>query len=481
MSETVVREGAEPSRLRRELHFWEAIALSIAIMAPTAAMALNGVGIAGLIGRAVPLAFLFALIGVLFVSYAFSMLTREVSHAGSVYALTGFTLGARAGFLAGWALLGTYLCFTVASSAEVGLFFSSFLASTGIADSADWIWIALVSAALIWLIAAGDIRVATRSLLTMEGISVTLIVILVVVIFARLIGGSAPDGHESSLADAFKLPSGTSLDAVATAAVFGFLSFAGFEGAAALGEETDEPRRNIPRALFLAPLTMGIFYFFVILAQTLGFGTNEAGVAAFAGSSSPLGDLSKAYVGQGLEDAINLGATISAFASALGTATAGSRVLYALSRDSLTSSPLARVSARSAAPVGALALVMAVGFVGLIGQRIAGTNAVNAFFYPGTIGVLSLMIAYIATNLGAIKHLFFGAMKRPIWQIVFPVVGIAFLCFTIYKNVHGAAAPYSHFPWYVLAWLAVGLVLILAAPGVAKRVGERLTSELDTR
>ena len=30
--------------LRRELRFWEAIALSIAIMAPTAAMALNGVG-----------------------------------------------------------------------------------------------------------------------------------------------------------------------------------------------------------------------------------------------------------------------------------------------------------------------------------------------------------------------------------------------------------------------------------------------------
>ena len=28
--------------LRRELRFWEAIALSIAIMAPTAAMALNG-------------------------------------------------------------------------------------------------------------------------------------------------------------------------------------------------------------------------------------------------------------------------------------------------------------------------------------------------------------------------------------------------------------------------------------------------------
>jgi amino acid transporter len=466
--------------LRRELHFWEAIALSIAIMAPTAAMALNGVGIAGLIGRAVPLAFLFALIGVLLVAWGIAQLAREVSHAGSVYALTGFALGARAGFLAGWALLGTYLCFTVASSAEVGLFFSSFLASTGIADNADWIWIALVSAALIAVIASGDIRVATRSLLTMEGFSVALIVILVVVIFVRLIVGETPDGHLSSIGDAFSLPGGTTLETVATAAVFGFLSFAGFEGAAALGEETNEPRRNIPRAIFLAPLSMGIFYFFVMLSQTLGFGTNEAGVSAFAGSSSPLGDLSKAYVGALLEDAINLGATVSAFASALGTATAGSRVLFALSRDSLRPThPLVRISQRSGAPIGALALVMAVGFAGLIGQRIAGTNAVNAFFYPGTIGVLSLMVAYIATNIGAIKHLFIGTVRRPIWQIVFPVVGIAFLVFTIYKNVEGTAVPYSRFPWLVLAWLAVGAVIVLAAPHIARRIGERLTSEID--
>ena len=188
-------EDTAPSTgLRRELRFWEAIALSIAIMAPTAAMALNGVAIAGLIGPAVPLAFVFALIGVLLVSYAFVMLTREVNHAGSVYAFTGLTLGPRAGFLAGWALLGTYLCFTVASTAEVGLFFSSFLASTGITDSADWIWIALVAAAIIGVVAYGDVRVAARALLSLEGISIVLIVVLVVVIVVRLVGGNNPTG-----------------------------------------------------------------------------------------------------------------------------------------------------------------------------------------------------------------------------------------------------------------------------------------------
>jgi amino acid transporter len=122
--------------------------------------------------------------------------------------------------------------------------------------------------------------------------------------------------------------------------------------------------------------------------------------------------------------------------------------------------------------------VMTVGFGGLIAQSLAGTNAVNAFFYPGTIGVLALMVAYIATNLGAIRHLFFRAARRPLWQIVFPVVGIAFLVFTIYKNVSGTSAPYSRFPWYVLAWLAVGALVVIAAPHVAKRIGEGLTGEL---
>jgi amino acid transporter len=94
--------------LRRELRVWEAFAISIGIMAPTAAMALNGVAPAGLVGRAVPLAFLFASIAIALVSYAFIRLTRYFNHAGSAYALAGATLGPRAGFFACWALLGTY-------------------------------------------------------------------------------------------------------------------------------------------------------------------------------------------------------------------------------------------------------------------------------------------------------------------------------------------------------------------------------------
>jgi len=173
------------------------------------------------------------------------------------------------------------------------------------------------------------------------------------------------------------------------------------------------------------------------------------------------------------------GATVSAFASALGTATAGSRVLFALSRDGLRpSSPLARISTRSGAPVGALALVMAVGFGGLIAQRIAGTNAVNAFFYPGTIGVLSLMVAYIVTNIGAIRHLFLGVLRRPLWQLVFPCSASRSCASRSTRTSRapprrtatsrGTCSPGSRSaPWF-----------IAAAPHVVRRIGERLTSEI---
>jgi amino acid transporter len=461
--------------LRRELRFWEAIALSIAIMAPTAAMALNGTVPASLVGRAVPLAFIFATIGVIFVSWAFIRLTSNFSHAGSVYAFSGVTLGPRAGFFSGWAILGTYLAFTAASTAEAGLFGVAFFQGSGIWEGAEWLVIALVAGALIALLAYGDIRVATRSLLGLEGISVILIVVLIVVIFVKLLAGSAPD-DQGFTADIFKVPSGTSLDTVATAAVFGFLSFAGFEGAAALGEETDDPTRNIPRAIGTAVLVAGGFYIVCIIAQTLGFGTDAAGVKAFASSSSPLGDLSKDYVGSALADLVNLGATISAFASGLGTATAGSRILFALSRDGFGSRRLGQASRRTGAPAGALAVVMAIGLTVVVVQRIIGTSAANAFFYPGTIGVLSLLVAYIVTNVGAIRFLFLAARRAPLWQLVIPIIAIAFLGYTIYKNIEGTAFPYDRFPFVVGAWLVVGLAITVVFPGLTRNIGVRLAA-----
>ena len=48
------------------------------------------------------------------------------------------------------------------------------------------------------------------------------------------------------------LPGDVSWTAIMTASVFGFLSWAGFESGASLGEETKDPKRTVPRALTYA-------------------------------------------------------------------------------------------------------------------------------------------------------------------------------------------------------------------------------------
>ena len=60
--------------------------------------------------------------------------------------------------------------------------------------------------------------------------------------------------------------------------------------------------------------------------------------------------------------------------------------------------------------------------------------------------MLSLLVAYIVTNIGAIRFLFFKARRAPIYEIVIPILGILFLGYTIYKNVTGQVFPYSRFP-----------------------------------
>jgi amino acid transporter len=394
-----------------------------------------------------------------------ALLGGDRSHAGSVRLLGHHARAASPGGPC-WA---PNLAFTAASTAEAGLFGVAFFQGSGIWDGAEWLVIALVAGALIAFFAYGDIRVATRSLLGLEGISV----LLIVIIFVKLIAGTAPQ-DQGITADIFKVPSGTSLDTVATAAVFGFLSFAGFEGAASLGEETNDPTRNIPRAIGTAVLVAGGFYIVCIIAQTWGFGTDAAGVKAFGESSAPLGDLSKDYVGSALSDLINFGAMVSAFASGLGTATAGSRILFALSRDGFGSRRLGQASRRTGAPAGALAVVMTIGLSVVVVQRIVGTSAANAFFYPGTIGVLSLLVAYIVTNVGAIRFLFVAARRAPLWQIVVPLIAIAFLGYTIYKDIEGTSFPYDRFPYVVAAWLVIGIAITLAFPALTRSIGASL-------
>src|SRR3954468_11555144 len=151
--------------MHKELSLVDAAAFSVGLIGPVGAIALLGTGAAGIVGRGVTLSFIFAVIGVALVAYAFVRLSQHISHTGSVYALVGVTLGPRAGFLAGWALFGAYTAIGCGSTIEIGLFGSQFLEDTGIANVSEYVWIALVGLGIVFALAFNEIRVITRTLL----------------------------------------------------------------------------------------------------------------------------------------------------------------------------------------------------------------------------------------------------------------------------------------------------------------------------
>ena len=71
MAVTTPEQGATAQGLRRELKLTDAAAFSVGLIGPVGAAALLGVGAAGILGRAATLAFIFALVGVSLVAYAF--------------------------------------------------------------------------------------------------------------------------------------------------------------------------------------------------------------------------------------------------------------------------------------------------------------------------------------------------------------------------------------------------------------------------
>ncbi|MGX6447750.1 APC family permease, partial [Patulibacter sp. S7RM1-6] len=467
-----------PSGLKRELKVADAAAFSVGLMGPVGAMALLGTGAVGILGRGAFLAFVLALVGVALVAYGFVRLSRHISHTGSVYALVGVTLGPRAGFLAGWALVGAYTAIGAGSIIEIGLFGGEFLQGIGVVDSVDWVILALVGLALVGLLSLTEISRITKALLGVELLGAALVVGLCVVIVVRLATGHAP-GDQSLSLDIVALPSGTGVGTIFSAAVFGFLAFAGFEGAAALGEETQNPRREIPRALKIAIGVVGAFYLFTMAAQSWGFGTSDAGVAAFASTESAYGELSKAYVGQALSDALNLVATLSLFAILLGTANGAARILYALARDAGVERGVGRLS-RHGAPTTALGLVLLVVLAIVVGQKLAGSQVLDATFYALTVGTIALLAAYFLATLGALRFLFAGRIRRaPAWQAVVPALGLTFVAYVIWKNVHGVDFPYDQFWWIVGAWLLVGLAVVAFVPGLAGRVRAGLAASGD--
>ncbi len=432
------------SELRKDsLSFFEALGQSVANVSPTLTPALAVAVVAGIAGNASWLVYVIATTALLIVALNIAKLSGRIPAAGSFFIYISRSLGPSYGVLAGWAMLAAYIFTAMALTIATSIFVKTFFASLGITLAIPNILMYLIVSFLIWLLASRDIRISARIGLTMEAISVAIILAVIVVTLSHY--GFKPDMKQITL-------QGASFGGVTQAIVFGIFSYVGFESAASLGKETKNPKTTIPKAIVWTAISSGIFFVITTYVITQGFGDDGS---KLGGSSAPLGDITNA-IGKWMTAPVYFGATISSFACALASLNAFGRMLFSLGRYQFVHGSMGIVHETRKTPFLALSVGAVINFA--VCAVFAGQSETNTFGWYGTLASYGFIIVYFLCSISApvlLKKT--GELKTG--DIVIGGLGALFMVGSLFGSVYPVpAAPYNYFPYGFAAYMVVGFI-----------------------
>jgi amino acid transporter len=212
---------------------------------------------------------------VLTLGISLTQLARHLPSAGGYYTYISRTVHPCAGFLTAWLYFLYDPTATAINLAFMGFFFESTMRVEYHIWCPWWLFF-LVATGIITVIVYRGVAFSTDTMV-MLGIAEIAIVV------ALSLFGVAHAGPGGVNLNGYLPPYAPSRSGLYLGIVFSIFSFTGFDAVAPLAEESENPRRNIPRAIIGSILSMGAFYVFSSWAVMTGWGTHA--VASFVGSS----------------------------------------------------------------------------------------------------------------------------------------------------------------------------------------------------
>jgi amino acid transporter len=264
--------------------------------------------------------------------------------------------------------------------------------------------------------------------------------------------------------------------------------FIGWENSAALAEETGNPRRNVPRAVYLSIALMAVLYLLVAYSTVSGFRDNGTALAA-----APIPFISVAHSTLAKVAVI---AYLAGLTSTVGVLIAASnsqaRLIFNAGREGLLPRWIGKVQPTRKTPMNAIYT-----FVGIAGGIIAvwclghlifghggSMNGLNYFDESGTMGTLLILVVYFLANLALP---FYYRKYRPaefnvVKHLILPVLGMIAIAVPVYYLCKPPQpAPYDWFPYAALIIVIVSVIyaiwLTRRDPGLAERVGSIVADE----
>ena len=440
-------------------------------------------GFAGIVlaaGIASPLVIVVAIIAIALLGNTLSQFSRAQPSTGGFITFVGRTFGGTSAVTTAL-LCGAGYIVAISSVLVISGGFLSIMIQYYTGTAIPWIiFSAIFTAAAMFMMFRG---VAVSTKLAGFFFGFELLVLLVVSIAALIKNGGHLSGvpfepshlknHFSGLALAFPL---------------GVYLFIGWENSAALAEETNNPRRNVPRAVFVSIALMAATYLILAYSTVSAFHYN---ITALTSAGIPF-----INVAHSVATWLTFIAYLAGLTSTLGVLIAAvnsqCRLIFNAGREGLLPRWIGYVHPVRRTPVNAIITFVAVASAltgvwalgHLIGGHTNSLSALNFFFESSTMGTILILVVYFLANLALP---FFYRKFRPdefsiIKHIVLPVLGMIAIAVPIYYLCKPPQPqPYDWFPFAALGVIVVSVLysiwLVRRDPAIGDRVGSIVADE----
>ncbi|GAA2612578.1 APC family permease [Actinomadura fulvescens] len=330
------------------------------------------------VGGAVWIPLVVALCLALLTAASYAELATKYPRAGGAAHYTNLAFGPFVGFVIGF-------CMLAAGIVSVGALARAF----GGQYLAEFVTVPVALAAVLFLAALAllnirGIRESLRANAVATLVEVSGLVIVVVLGAWVVLRGDGDVGRLVQVGTAEHGP----LAGILAGTVLAYYSFVGFETSVNLAEETRDPRRTYPRALFGALICAGVGYALVGAAASATVPTER-----LAGPDGSLLDVVK-IAGGVPESVFSVIALVAVANGALLTGIMSSRLAYGMARDGLLPGVLARVLPGRRTPWVAIVVTT------VLSMSLALTGDVATL--AATL-VLLLLVVFIAVNAAVLR------------------------------------------------------------------------------
>jgi amino acid transporter len=452
--------------------------LTVTGSAPISAMLFNtpiAVGYGN--GLGTPAGFIFAAVVLVIFGVAYVAMARKVTTAGGFYSFISHGLGRELGMASGFAMVVAYSVFEV--SLVGGFAYFAQLKAQRYGVNIQWYWFGFAMIALIAVLAYFEVRISARVLgITLLCEIVTLLV-FDVVIFTNASGNVSLSAINP--VNAFKgLPAGKSggtafaAGAAGIGIFFAFWSWVGWEMAPNYGEESKNPKKNVPRALYISVVGLGIFYALTSWAGISGYRSIGAAAVVAQNNSANFYFLPALHYGDlFLKDCLSWFIITGSFACGMAFHNTTARYMYSLGREGVLPRALGRTHPKHASAhiasttqsVIAAVILLAFALFAVVNPKLGAGDSVGYIQVYGlmaVMGVVSILAIQALVSLAVFNYFRTHHKADHHWwtTITAPLIAAVSQAVVLYlaiKNLNFLGSGYSYAKWLVWGDLAIFL------------------------